>query len=468
VATAATTSAAALEGFRMLFAAMEAADGSFGGAPSATAAAGVVARMAGPLLVLLPGVVSAAVAGGLLGGSAAPPPVAWGIAAAAALAAGGGTLGDQLLWRPAIPALHTAAAAAAGAAAALLLHRQLLGWAGSGGGAAARKLMAKGGGGGRLPSQRLASEDLEAVQYASLYQPHHLHHNVQAAHPLFGRDGAATPPPGHVSNGNAAPHALLPDGPAVAGGGMNGFGGSASSLHQQAAYHRGGMGGLPGVDSAGVLGRSGGSFADANGAMVSHGGARTPLRSLRQAALLPPQQLAAGTAGLAAFAAAGVSAGWRLACTLLLLGGDRSAVILPVVALMLAGPGLQAGALARALPGRGGGAFGAWLGGGLASVVAGAAALTASRAREAAHMATLVRSYLYPLGTTDTAEALAGGALLAAGMLLFGAGAAVKAPAARGGLILGLAAAGAAAALRAALCAFSPYCLSVETLLSSR
>lgn len=359
-----------------------------------------------------------------------------------------------------MPSLHTAAAGAAGAALALLLHRHLLSWAGSSAAAAARKLLAKGGaslGGGGAPGA--APSDLEALEYATLYQQHHLHHSVHAAHPLFRHNGTAQPPhpPAEPASGAA--------------GSMNGFGGSAGSLAHQAPYHRGG--GLPGAADAAALGSSGGltrpgSALDGSGAVTPNGGAAAPPRGLRAAGLLPPQQLAAGGAALAALAAGCVATGWHLACSLLLLGEDRSAAILPAAALLLAGPGLGAGALARTLPARRSSTLGACLGGGLAAVAAVAAALTAARAHESAHTAALVKSLLYPFGITDTAEAMAGGALCTAATFLFSAGAALKAPSARGGLLLGLAATGLLAALRYCLCSFTPYCLSVQVLLRDR
>jgi hypothetical protein len=443
VATAATMSAAGLEAFRMLFAAMEAAEGGSGGAVGSTA--GVVARMAAPLLVLAPGVAAAAAAGGALGGSAAPPPVAWGVAAAAAAAAGGGSLLDQLAYRPQVPALHTAAAAAVGIALILLLHRQLLSWAGAWVAGPARRLAAKGGGGAGGGTVGPPPSDLEALEYSSLYQQHHLHHSVHATHPLFRHNGEAAPPP---PDGGPA----LPTPPP---GSLNGFGGSSTSLAHQAPYHRGGSG-LPGADSHPRLGPT---------------GAATPPRGGRHAAGLPPApppQLAAAAAACAALAGAAVSAGWHLACALLLLGEYRSAAILPAAAALLAGPGLAGGALARALPGRSQAALGAWLGGGLAALAAASAALAVGRARESAHTAAVVRAWLYPLGITDTAEAMAGGALCAAAVFLFGTGAAVKPASARGGLVLGLLAAGLLALLRYALCAFTPYCLSVQLLLKGR
>ncbi|KAI3430545.1 hypothetical protein D9Q98_005138 [Chlorella vulgaris] len=440
VATAATVSAAGLEAFRVMFASMQQADGSIG-VTGAAAAAAVGWRMMGPLLVLLPAVVVCAVAGGLLGDSAVPGPVAWGVVAAAALSWGGGTLVDQMLWRPQVPMLHTAAAAAAGGALALLLHRQLLSWAASA--AAARKLVAKGGGGsngGSAANGGLGSSDVEALEYSSLYQQHHLHHQVHAAHPLFGQNGHAQPP--------------HPDGyiAAASGGGMNGFGGGSST--GSLPYHRGGS--LPGAGDVDG-GRYGGVPA-------------SPLNGLRQGGpgLPPPSQLAACMATFVACAAASVATGWHLACSLLLLGEDRSAAILPAVAMLLAGPGLGAGALTRTLPSRHKAALGAWMGGGLAALAALAAALAAARAHESAHTAALVRSFLYPFGFTDTAEAMAGGALCAAAAFCFGSGVAIKPPSARGGLMLGLAVAGLLTGLRHALCSFTPYCLSVQLLLKDR
>ena len=62
--------------------------------------------------------------------------------------------------------------------------------------------------------------------------------------------------------------------------------------------------------------------------------------------------------------------------------------------------------------------------------------------------------------------AAAAGALCTAAIFCFAAGAALKAPSARGGLLLGLAATLLLAALRMALCSFTPYCLSITVLLA--
>ncbi|KAL4422845.1 hypothetical protein ABPG75_009042 [Micractinium tetrahymenae] len=458
VATAATAAAAGLEGFRMFFSSLEQADGSLGAGAAAAHAAGALGRMGPPLLVLLPAVAAAAGGGAALGNSAVPAPVAWGVAAAVALSSGGGTIVDQLLFRTQLPAVHTLAAAAAGAVLALLLHRQLLAWAdASAAGLAARKLRAMEKAGGAAGAAGRSASDIEDVELASLYQQHHLHH-----HPTKMQHHPHTHPlPLPLDAGGA-------DGPHYAGttaGMSNGYGGSSSSLHLQAPYHRGGIA-LSGNGSTAAL-AGGLSSGAATPSGFGLGGAATPLprggwRAMR---LLPAGQLAAASLAAAALAAGALATGWHLACTLLLLGTDRSAALLPAAALLLAGPGLGAGALARALPSRSGASAGAWLGGALAGIAALAASVAAARAHESAHTATLVQHFFYPYGVTDTAEALAGGALCAAGCFALAAGSAIKPGSARGGLVLGLLVTGLLAGLRLALCSFTPYCLSVHALL---
>lgn len=357
--------------------------------------------------------------------------------------------------------MHTLAAAAAGAALAVLLHRQLLTWAGASAAAlAAGKLRAMeqagsaaGSFGGRF------APDVEALEYASLYQQHHLHHHANKmqhhphTHPL--------PLPLDGNDGNGLQYT------GSTGGISNGHGGSTSSLHYQAPYHRGGSS-LAGNGSAAALanGLPGAPPGAATPSGFGLGGASTPLpRGWRTMLLLPAKQLAAATLAAAALCAGALTTGWHLACPLLLLGTDRSAALLPAAAVLVAGPGLGAGALARALPGRSGASAGAWLGGLLAGMAALAAALPAARAPESAHPATLVKRFFYPYGMTDTAEALTAGALCAAAWFALAAGSAIKPGSARGGLVLGLLATGLLAGLRLALCSFTPYCLSVHALL---
>jgi hypothetical protein len=356
-----------------------------------------------------------------------------------------------------IPMLHTAATASVGAALAVLLHRHLLNWAAASAGAVAGKLLKDGGAKGR------GAPDVEALEYSSMYTQHHLHHEVHKQH-----HSLLHPPPRHLQHSQqhqqhqqgltmaavAAEAAEV----ASAGGSMNGFGGSSSSLQYQAPYHRG----------AGLPGSSSGSAAAANG--HSNGtGSITPTRRGGQPfglLLLPAPQLAAAAAAMLALAAGALATGRHLACALLLMGEGRSSAILPAVALLLAGPGLGAGALARTLPTRRGAAAGAWAGGVLAALSAVAAAVTVACAPDAAHLSTLVKSYLYPYAHTETVEAAAAGALCSAAVFCFAAGAMLKAPSARGGLLLGLAATLLLAALRMALCSFTPYCLSITVLLA--
>jgi hypothetical protein len=355
-----------------------------------------------------------------------------------------------------IPMLHTAAAASVGAALAVLLHRHLLNWAAASAGALAGKLQKDGGANGRGPP------DVEALEYSSLYTQHHLHHEVHKQH-----HSLLHPPPHrlqhsqqHQQQNGLAMAAVAAEAAEVAsaGGSMNRFGGSSSSLQYQAPYHRG----------AGLPGSSSGSAVAANGHSNGNGSI-TPTRRGGQPfglLLLPAPQLAAAAAALLALAAGALATGWHLACALLLMGEGRSSAILPAAALLLAGQGLGAGALARTLPTRRGAAAGAWAGGALAALAAVAAAVMVARAPEAAHLSTLVKSYLYPYAHTETVEAAAAGALCTAAIFCFAAGAALKAPSARGGLLLGLAATLLLAALRMALCSFTPYCLSITVLLA--
>ncbi|PRW32991.1 zinc transporter [Chlorella sorokiniana] len=459
VATAATLSAAGLEAFRMLFASMEQPDGTFGGGAPAIAAAAAgraFVRTFPPLLVLLPAVAAAAVSGGVLGNAALPASVAWGLLAAATACSGGGAVVDQLLWRPLVPTVHTAAAAAAGACLAVLLHKQLLQWASTSAAALAAKL-AK----GPAMNGTAGAADVEALEWASLqHSVHHLHHHVHpkqhhhhthpvpTSHPMHldpfqqqrekqhhGKQHALHPHPlgdGEL-NGNGSvpalhgateegegplsPHLALADGPA---GSMNGWGGSSSALHRAAApYQRGGSAaGMPGS----VTPASSGACTPVPGENGSS--SSTALKQLRHSSLLvPAPQLAAGATAVVALAAGGVATGWHIACCLLLLSEDRAAIVLPAIALLAAGPGLAGG---------------------------------------------VVRTYMYPNGITDTAEAMAGGALLTAAALCYSAGAAYKPRATRGGALLGAAAALLLAGLRYFLCSFTPYCLSVQLLLQGR
>lgn len=509
----------------MLFSSFEQQDGSFGGGAAAASAGTLLARAGPPLLVLLPAVAGTAAAGGGLGGAELPAPLAWGVLAAALATSGSGSVLDQLLWRPKVrrdawgrpwrsqmplqlpcphrggspsphrpspqvPAMHTLAAAGAGAALAVVLHKQLAAWASSSAAAVAAKLLAGGGavGKGHGGDDGEEAQDVEALEYASLYQQHHLHHHVQRQHP-----GAHAPPPAshpmHLDpfqqrvqkqlaraahkqheqqqQQHGGVNGVAPAGPEeeyLDGGsaGANGYGGgsSGSSLHTLAApYHRGSAAALPGATTPPISGT-----VTPNGALPGVSG--SPARRWRAGALLlPAPQLAAGATAVAALAAGAVATGWHLACTLLLLGEDRSAALLPAVILLAGGPGLAAGALARTLPARSGRAAGAWTGGALAGITALAAAVVVARARESAHMAAVARSYLYPNGATDTAEAMAGGALCAAAVLCFSAGTALKPRSTRGGALLGAAAALLLAGLRFALCSATPYCLSVHQLL---
>ena len=502
VATAATLSAAGLEAFRMLFASMEQPDGTFsGGAPAVAAAAAgrAFVRTFPPLLVLLPAVAAAAASGGALGGAAVPSSVAWGLLAAAAACSGGGSVLDQLLWRPQVPAVHTAAAAAAGACVAVLLHKQLLQWAGTSAAALVAKLLAAKG----EANGAASAADVEALEWASLqHGVHHLHHQLRKPHhhhthppvPLLhpmhldpfqqrrekqhhDRQHALEPHP--LANGHGASLAALHgaaeegeapmspqpsymDGP---GGALNGWGGSSSALQQVAApHHRGGAAAaMPGS----VTPLSSGACTPVPGENGSHGSSAM-LMQWRHSLLLPAPQLAAGATALAALAAGGVAAGWHLACCLLLLSEDRMAVLPPAILLLVAGPGLAGGALARTLPARRGRATGAVVAAALAGLTAVAAAVTAARAHDSPHMAGIVRTYMYPNGITDTAEAMAGGALLAAAAACYGAGAASKPRATRGGALLGFAGVTLLAGLRYFLCSVTPYCLSVQLLLQGR
>jgi hypothetical protein len=504
VATAATLSAAGLEAFRMLFASMEQPDGTFGGGAPAIAAAAAgraFVRTFPPLLVLLPAVAAAAVSGGVLGNAALPASVAWGLLAAATACSGGGAVVDQLLWRPLVPTVHTAAAAAAGACLAVLLHKQLLQWASTSAAALAAKL-AK----GPAMNGTAGAADVEALEWASLqHSVHHLHHHVHpkqhhhhthpvpTSHPMHldpfqqqrekqhhGKQHALHPHPlgdGEL-NGNGSvpalhgateegegplsPHLALADGPA---GSMNGWGGSSSALHRAAApYQRGGSAaGMPGS----VTPASSGACTPVPGENGSS--SSTALKQLRHSSLLvPAPQLAAGATAVVALAAGGVATGWHIACCLLLLSEDRAAIVLPAIALLAAGPGLAGGALAGTLPTLRGRSLGATVAGALAGLTALAAAVTAARAHDSPHMAGVVRTYMYPNGITDTAEAMAGGALLTAAALCYSAGAAYKPRATRGGALLGAAAALLLAGLRYFLCSFTPYCLSVQLLLQGR
>lgn len=401
-----------------------------------------------------------------------------------------------------VPTVHTAAAAAAGACLAVLLHKQLLQWASTSASALVAKL-AK----GPVANGTATAADVEALEWASLqHSVHHLHQHVHAKQHHHHTHPVPTSHPMHLDpfqqqqekqhhskqrtlhphplangemNGNGSTAALQgaaeegdgPLSPHVAhagspGGGMNGWAGSSSALHRAAApYHRGGSAAaMPGSitpASSGactpVLGENGSSSSSA------------ALRHLRHSSLLvPAPQLAAAATAVAALAASAVATGWHLACCMLLLSEDRAAIILPAIALLAAGPGLAGGALARTLPTLRGRTLGAAVAGALAGMTALAAAVTAARAHESPHMAGVVRTYLYPNGITDTAEAMAGGALLTAAALCYSAGAAAKPRATRGGALLGAAGALLLAGLRYFLCSFTPYCLSVQLLLQGR
>ena len=393
--------------------------------------------------------------------------------------------------------MHTLAAAGVGAALAAVLHKQLAAWASSSAAAVAAKLLAGGGAGtatagkghggpaAEAAAAAAASEDVEALEYASLYQQHHLHHHPQRHHP---HTHPLPPPASHPMHldafqqqqqrrqqqqrqqqqqqqGHGSANGVAPAGPEEEyldrGGGMNGYrGSSVSSLHSlPAPYHRGSAVALPGATTppaSGAVTPTGGP----------HAGAGSPAR--RWQVLLPAPQLAAGATVLAALAAGAAATGWHLACTLLLLGDNRSAALLPAVLLLVGGQGLAAGALARTLPTRSPRTAGAVAGGALAGLTALVAALVVAQARESAHMAAVVRAHLYPNGGADTAEALAGGALCAAAAFTFGAGAALKPRSTRGGALLGAAAGLLLAGLRYALCSATPYCLSVQLLLQGR
>ena len=332
----------------------------------------------------------------------------------------------------------------------VLLHKQLLGWAGDTVAAAASKLLAKAVADGHVHGAHTGS-DVEALEFASLYQQHHLHHHQQKHHHhthLLPRPPTPRAPDSdHLgANGHdAAAAAESGSGPA------NGFGTVAA---HSAPYHR-----LPGRSTP-------------SGACTptpeQNGGSITPRPWRPGGLLLPAPQMAAGATALAALAGGGIAAGRHLALSLLMLDTDRSAAILPAAALLVAGPGLCAGALARTLPLRRGTAAGAWVGGLLAGLTALVAAVTAGWAHESAHMAGLVRTYLYPYGVADTAEAMAGGALCAAAAYCLRAGAAIKPRSSRGGALLGAAAALLLAGLRLMLCSFTPYCLSLNLLLQGR
>lgn len=395
-----------------------------------------------------------------------------------------------------VPSVHTAAAAAAGACLAVLLHKQLLQWASTSGAALAARL-AKGPANGTAT----AAADVEALEWASLqHSVQHLHHHVHAkqhhhhthpvpaSHPMHldsfqqrqekqhpsKQQGLHPHPLANGSmNGNGStaalqgaaeegegplsPHVVHADTPP---GGMNGWGGSSSS----ALHHRGGStAAMPGS----VTPASSGACTPVPG--ENGGSSSAALKQLRHSSLLvPAPQLAAGATALVALAAGSVATGWHLACCLLLLSEDGAAIILPAMALLVAGPGLAGGALARTLPTHRARTLGAAVAGALAGLTALAAAVTAARAHDSPHMAGVVRTYLYPNGITDTAEAMAGGALLTAAALCYSAGAAAKPRATRGGALLGTAGALLLAGLRYFLCSFTPYCVSVQLLLQGR
>lgn len=363
----------------------------------------------------------------------------------------------------------------------LFLHKQLMAWAGSAAAAMAAKLLERAGEGPQPAGRSVA--DVEALEYASLYQQHHLHHHVSWKHHPHTHILPASQPTHlepfqqrlerqHAKQQNGGMNGMTaeaePAGPeeiTLASGGLGGMNdySSSSSLHAlQAPYHRGSTTALPGSSTplpSGAVTPSAGL----------NGGSSTPVRRWRASGmLLPAPQLAAAATVVAALAASSVATGWHLACSLLLLGEDRSAALLPALALLAAGPGLAGGALARTLPTLRGTVAGAWAGGGLAALAALVAAVTAARARDTAHVAALVRTHLYPMGITDTAEAMAGGALCATAVFCFSAGAALKPRSTRGGVLLGAAAALLLAGLRYALCSSTPYCLSVSVLLQGR
>ena len=124
VASAATLSAAALEGIRMGFEALEGPAGAF--LPADFGVVGVWDRMMPAVASVAPSVVAAVAAAVVVTASSLPTPVVLGFTAVALVLAGGGAILHQIIIIDPVPLAHTACAALAGAVALLLFRRYAL------------------------------------------------------------------------------------------------------------------------------------------------------------------------------------------------------------------------------------------------------------------------------------------------------------------------------------------------------
>lgn len=378
VASAATLSAAALEGIRMSFEALEGPTGAF----LSPVEDGDWEKLIPAVAEVAPAVFAAAIAAGIVSGSSLPTPLVVCFSAAVLAVCGIAPLAMQLVSsRVAVPVIHTISAAVAGMTAILLVRRYVLQFL-------LDRRSSGGGGGGSTQHKNNTS----IISGGSQYE---------------GNNGY-THGTSHYGGG---------------GTGIGGGGGGGGIVTQRA---RGDY--LPSQpDSPSKM--RGGLLPTGHGSSRDHGGAagKAPRR-------LAAPALAAGATVLTALVLQGIALGWHF--TRQLVEVEIGALTLvPAMAATLAVHGAAAGGAIRAVAGRsmGAGAVTGLLIGGVS-----AGTMLSSYFNAPTKPAAIIAGLTYPMGWTETLTAAACGALCMAALLQVAVAMSIHPKHARFGLLLGV------------------------------
>ncbi len=387
IASAATLSAAALEGIRMSFEALEGPAGAF----LSPFDDGDWAELIPAIAEVSPAVFAAALAAGLISGSSLPTPVVACFSAVALAVCGIAPLASQIVSSH-VPLLHTGSAALAGMAAILLLRRYVL-----------QSLIGGSGGGGGSSHNNNTSMLNGGMKYSNSGVDNFLYEVNNSGYSNGGHYGAAA-------------------GLGV-GGIVGGIGGGIGNVTQRA---RGDY--LPSQpDSPSKM--RGGLLPLGNNTSREHGGAagKAPRR-------LAAPAMAAGATVIAALAMQGVALGWHF--TRELAGVDIGALTLvPAMAATLAVHGAAAAGAIRAVVGRSVGA------GGIIGLLIGgisACAMLISYFSALTKPYEMVLRLTYPIGWTETLNAAACGALCMAALLQVAVAMSIHPKHGRFGILMGV------------------------------
>jgi hypothetical protein len=397
VASAATLSAAALEGVRMTFEALEGPAGSF----LSPFEDGDWMKLVPAIAEVAPAVFATAVATGIVSGSSLPTPVVVCFSAAILAACGILPLASQIVYSD-VPVLHSTSAAMAGMAAILLLRRYVL-----------QSLVSGTDSGPGNHSSHISTTT------TAHYTGHDTSSTTSAAAGLHYDENYSTN--GQYGNGINGTTSHYGGG---IGGGIGGGGGVTQRSRGEYLPSQ------PDSPSKMRGGGGGGLLPIGNGlSSGDHGGAagKAPRR-------LAAPALAAGATVVAALALQGVALGWHF--TRQLAGVDIGALTLvPAMAATLAVHGAAAGGAIRAVVGRSVGA------GGIVGLLLGgvsAGTMLTSYFNAPTKLAAVISSLTYPVGWTETLSAAACGALCMAALLQVAVAMSIHPKHARFGLVLGV------------------------------